>query len=81
MADSKQTVLCTYLYGVLLAGLVVNATLGWFWADPIAALVIAAVAARDGRDAWWGKACCAVPATAGVSEVRTERGDTCGCCA
>ena len=58
VADSKQTLLCTYLSGVLLVGLVLNAWLGWSWADPIAALVIAGVAAREGRQAWRGDACC-----------------------
>ncbi|MFZ3558480.1 cation transporter [Streptomyces sp. BH055] len=76
VADSKQTLLCTYLSGVLLVGLVLNATLGWSWADPIAALVIAAVAVKEGRDAWQGKGCCAAPAqTMGAS---TEA-DNCGC--
>lgn len=59
VADSKQTLLCTYLSGVLLAGLLLNSTLGWGWADPVAALVIAAVAVKEGRDAWRGDACCA----------------------
>lgn len=58
VADSKQTLLCTYLSGVLLVGLVLNAWLGWSWADPIAALVIAGVAVREGREAWRGDACC-----------------------
>ena len=58
VADSTQTLLCTYLSGVLLAGLVLNATLGWSWADPIAGLVIAAVAVREGREAWRGDGCC-----------------------
>ena len=58
VADSKQTLLCTYLSAVLLVGLVVNATLGWWWADPVAALVIAAVAVKEGREAWRGDACC-----------------------
>jgi divalent metal cation (Fe/Co/Zn/Cd) transporter len=58
VADSKQTLLCTYLSGVLLAGLVLNSTLGWAWADPAAALVIAAVAMREGREAWRGRHCC-----------------------
>lgn len=57
VADSTQTLLCTYLPGVLLAGLVLNATLGWSWADPIAGLVIAAVAVREGREAWRGDGC------------------------
>ena len=48
VADSKQTLLCTYLSAALLAGLVLNARLGWSWADPVAALVIAAVAVREG---------------------------------
>ncbi|RJQ77839.1 cobalt transporter [Pseudonocardiaceae bacterium YIM PH 21723] len=58
VADSKQTLLCTYLSGVLLAGLLLNSTLAWWWADPIVALCIAAVAAKEGRDAWRGQACC-----------------------
>lgn len=61
VADSKQTLLCTYLSAVLLVGLALNALFGWTWADPIAALVIAAVAVKEGRDAWRGHACCAVP--------------------
>jgi divalent metal cation (Fe/Co/Zn/Cd) transporter len=59
VADSKQTLLCTYLSGVLLLGLIANAVLGWSWADPAAGLVIAAVAVREGRDAWRGESCCA----------------------
>lgn len=58
VADSKQTLLCTYLSAVLLVGLILNAALGWYWADPIAALVIAGVAVKEGRDAWRGDACC-----------------------
>src|SRR5215217_6409981 len=59
VADSTQTLLCTYLSAVLLLGLVLNATLGWGWADPIAGLVIAAVAVREGLEAWRGEGCCA----------------------
>jgi Co/Zn/Cd efflux system component len=58
VADSTQTLLCTYLSAVLLFGLILNATLGWSWADPIAGLVIAAVAVREGRAAWRGEGCC-----------------------
>lgn len=58
VADSKQTLLCTYLSGVLLAGLLLNSAFGWWWADPAAALVIAAVAVREGREAWRGEDCC-----------------------
>ncbi|QNP75255.1 cation transporter [Streptomyces roseirectus] len=68
VADSKQTLLCTYLSGVLLAGLLLNAGLGWSWADPVAALVIAVVAVKEGRDAWRGEGCCAPRAA-----------DGCGC--
>lgn len=78
VADSKQTLLCTYLSAVLLVGLILNATLGWSWADPIAALVIAAVAIKEGRDAWQGKGCCAVPAAVAVPDAG-EKADACGC--
>lgn len=57
-ADSQQTWLCTYLSAILLVGLVLNATIGWWWADPIAALIIAALAAREGIEAWNGDNCC-----------------------
>jgi divalent metal cation (Fe/Co/Zn/Cd) transporter len=63
VADSKQTLLCTYLSAVLLVGLGLNSLYGWSWADPLAALVIAAVAVREGREAWRGDTCCAVAAT------------------
>ncbi|RSM74884.1 hypothetical protein DMB66_00650 [Actinoplanes sp. ATCC 53533] len=77
VADSRQTLLCTYLSGVLLVGLIVNATLGWWWADPLAALVIAAVAVKEGREAWRGDACCAPGAA-----LRAEPDRSCadGCC-
>ncbi len=52
LADSKETLLCSYLSVVLLAGLVLNATVGWWWADPLAALGIAYLAVREGREAW-----------------------------
>jgi divalent metal cation (Fe/Co/Zn/Cd) transporter len=57
VADSRQTLLCTYLSAVLLAGLALNSLLGWSWADPAAALVIAAVAVEEGREAWRGDTC------------------------
>ncbi|MGW0947867.1 cation transporter [Streptomyces sp. NPDC002623] len=78
VADSKQTLLCTYLSAVLLVGLVLNATLGWSWADPVAALVIAAIAVKEGRDAWQGKGCCA-PAAAVAPTADSAVGDACGC--
>jgi divalent metal cation (Fe/Co/Zn/Cd) transporter len=63
VADSTQTLLCTYLSAILLVGLTLNAWLGWSWADPVAALVIAAVAVREGAEAWRGEQCadCAIP--------------------
>lgn len=75
VADSKQTLLCTYLSAVLLVGLLLNSLFGWSWADPIAALVIAAVAVKEGRDAWQGETCCATPL------VKTEQQQhNCDCC-
>lgn len=62
VADSRQTLLCTYLSAVLLAGLALNSLLGWWWTDPLAALVIAAVAVKEGREAWRGETCCALAA-------------------
>ena len=61
VADSKQTLLCTYLSAVVLVGLALNSLFGWSWADPLAALVIAGVAIKEGREAWRGDACCATP--------------------
>jgi divalent metal cation (Fe/Co/Zn/Cd) transporter len=75
VADSTQTLLCTYLSAVLLLGLVLNATLGWGWADPVAGLVIAAVAAREGAEAWRGEGCCA-PGAGGHA---SDDGDACAC--
>ena len=69
VADSTQTLLCTYLSAVLLVGLLLNATLGWSWADPVAGLVIAAVAAREGVQAWRGESCGCGPAEAHAPEV------------
>lgn len=61
VADSKQTMLCTYLSVAVLVGLVANATLGWWWADPAAGLVLAVLAVREGANAWRGDLCCASP--------------------
>lgn len=77
VADSTQTLLCTYLSAVLLVGLVLNATLGWSWADPIAGLIIAAVAVKEGREAWRGEGCCGVISSS-RGEVECDCGD--GCC-
>ena len=74
VADGTQTLLCTYLSAVLLAGLVLNATLGWWWADPVAGVVIAALATKEGAAAWRGDSCCA-PATTAAR----PHADACGC--
>ena len=65
VADSRQTMLCTYLSAVLLVGLVLNATVGWWWADPLAGLLIAGLAFNEGREAWRGERCCDDDACAG----------------
>lgn len=58
VGDGGQNMICAYLSVALLVGLLLNAVLGWWWADPAAALVIGAVALREGRQAWRGDACC-----------------------
>jgi divalent metal cation (Fe/Co/Zn/Cd) transporter len=62
VADSRQTLLCTCLSGVLLVGLLLNATFGWWWADPLVGLVVAGLALREGWEAWRGESCSCVPA-------------------
>jgi divalent metal cation (Fe/Co/Zn/Cd) transporter len=56
--EGAQNMLCAYLSIALLGGLLANAVAGWWWADPTAALVIAAVALREGRESWRGEGCC-----------------------
>ena len=56
-SESRQTMLCAYLSAALLVGLGANAIAGWWWADPVVALAIAGVAAREAREAWRGRAC------------------------
>jgi divalent metal cation (Fe/Co/Zn/Cd) transporter len=83
VADSRQTLLCTYLSAAVLAGLVLNATLGWWWADPVVALGLAAVAVREGRAALRGETCCS-PARLDCHDEDGEDGeddDGCDCCA
>jgi divalent metal cation (Fe/Co/Zn/Cd) transporter len=78
VADSKQTLICSYLSAVLLVGLLLNSTLGWSWADPLAALVIAGFAVKEGLEAWRGDACC-TPVAVLVGD--DEDGDGCaGAC-
>jgi len=58
MADSKQTELCTYLSAILLGGLLLNALLGWWWADPVAALVMVPIIVKEGIEGLRGEICC-----------------------
>ncbi|RTL69184.1 MAG: cobalt transporter [Pseudonocardiaceae bacterium] len=76
VADSRQTLLCTYLSAAVLVGLLLNSTLGWWWADPAAGLVVAALALREARNAWRGDLCCAPAGT-----THTGCADGCDCCA
>lgn len=57
LADAFQTSICTYLSAILLAGLALNAAFGWWWADPVAALAMVPLIAREGREAWRGERC------------------------
>lgn len=80
VADSQQTLVCSYLSAILLAGLLLNMAFGWRWADPIAAVLIAAFVVHEGGEAWHGDACCTP-----VGRLVGVRGDDdaggCGCCA
>jgi divalent metal cation (Fe/Co/Zn/Cd) transporter len=75
MSESRQNMLCAYLSVGLLIGLGGNALLGWWWLDPAVALVISAVAVREGRESWRGESCC-------TSLPGGADGDAChdGCC-
>lgn len=57
-ADSRQTDICTYLSAILLGGLILNAVLGWWWADPVAALVMVPIIIKEGVGALRGETCC-----------------------
>jgi divalent metal cation (Fe/Co/Zn/Cd) transporter len=57
-ADAKQTDFCVYLSAILLLGLVLNATLGWWWADPVSALIMVPLIAKEGVEAVNGERCC-----------------------
>jgi len=58
VSEAGQNMICAYLSVALLVGLLANAIAGWWWADPAAALVIVAVALREGRESWHGESCC-----------------------
>ncbi|MDT4910221.1 MAG: hypothetical protein QOI69_3462, partial [Pseudonocardiales bacterium] len=68
---------CTYLSAVLLVGLLANTLLGWSWADPAAGLVIAAIALREGTNAWRGDACCTIP---NLTHTTSNDQQDCDCC-
>ena len=57
-ADAKQTELCTYLSAILLGGLLLNALFGWWWADPVAALVMVPIIVKEGVEGLRGDDCC-----------------------
>jgi divalent metal cation (Fe/Co/Zn/Cd) transporter len=78
VADSKQTLICAAMSAVLLVGLAANSALGWWWADPVAALVIAAVAVREGVEALRGDTCC-TPVAVLLADPDAAVGDSCGC--
>jgi len=76
VADSKQTLICSYLSAAVLLGLVLNLAFGWTWADPVAGLVIVVFAVREGLEAWRGDAC-KTPVSALTGERQVE---ACDCC-
>jgi len=74
IADSKQTLICAYLSGAVLIGLLLNTLFGWTWADPVAALVVVIFAVREGIEAWKGDAC-TVPVSVLTGERAAEDDD------
>ena len=73
--EGTQNLLCAYLAAGVLAGLIVNAAFGWWWADPVIALGIAGLAVKEGRETWHGEGCCAPSAAPGSSSCAED------CCA
>lgn len=76
VADSKQTLICSYLSAALLIGLLLNTLFGFAWADSVAALVVVIFAVREGLEAWRGEAC-KVPVSALTGERSVEHDDCC----
>ncbi|MFJ7288652.1 cation diffusion facilitator family transporter [Curtobacterium sp. NPDC098951] len=76
IADSKQTLVCSYLSAAVLIGLLLNTLFGWAWADPVAGLVVVVFAVREGLEAWRGDAC-KQPVSALIGERDV---DACDCC-
>jgi divalent metal cation (Fe/Co/Zn/Cd) transporter len=79
VADSKQTLLCTYMSAGLLLGLLANTLLGWWWADALAALFIAGLAIKEGIGAWRGDLCCS-PAEVFFDHDHHDCADGPACC-
>ena len=78
--EGGQNLLCAYLAAAVLAGLIANGLWGWWWVDPLAGLVVAAMAVREGREAWRGESCCAVPGLVGEQSCEFGPGCTASCC-
>jgi len=81
VADSQQTLLCTYLSAVVLVGIGLNSLFGWSWADPIAGLLIAGIAVKEGVEAWRGDTCCAPIAALRSEDAPGTVATGCGCSA
>ena len=75
--EGRQNMLCAYLAGALLLGLLANMALGAWWLDPAVGLLIAGVAVKEGVEAWRGEGCCAGAPLAGTA---SYEGCTDGCC-
>jgi divalent metal cation (Fe/Co/Zn/Cd) transporter len=75
-SEGRQNMVCAYLSAALLVGLGANAAFGIWWADPLAALVVAGVALKEGREAWRGEGCC-VSAPLGAEQADTCTDDCC----
>jgi divalent metal cation (Fe/Co/Zn/Cd) transporter len=78
--EGRQNMLCAYLAGALLVGLLGNALLGAWWLDPAVGLLIAAVAAKEGLEAWRGEGCCVADPIAGSAVPAAGCGADCNCC-
>jgi divalent metal cation (Fe/Co/Zn/Cd) transporter len=76
--EGEQNLLCAYLAGAVFAGLAGNALLGWWWLDPVAALLVAVVAVREGLGTWRGEGCCTAPDLPPEAEVDRENRGGCG---
>ena len=75
--EGRQNLLCAYLAGALLFGLLANAAVGAWWLDPVVGLLIAALAVKEGREAWRGEGCCVASPLDGA---RPAAGCSDGCC-